>query len=570
MARHWWQGIRLSSSTVLFAPVIAVVLYIVAVPLGMLVLGSLKTTPPDVPSALTLYNYIAIFTTPVTGRLAYNTLAFAVGSGLVAFSIGTTFAWLVARTNVPLKDLAYALVLVPLMMPSILFAISWSYLLGPRIGLFNTIAMSLLGLSEPPFNLYSLGGMIWIEGLLATPLVFTFLVPAFRVLDPAMEEAATICGAGPLSTLRRVTLRLILPAFLASGLMVLIRTMEAFEIPVVLGIPAGITVFSTQIYLALKTTIPRDFGLASSLAMVLVLLSIVGIWMYMRLTRRAERFATITGKGYRPATINLGKWRYAFSSLFIIYFLLTVIFPLLILFWGSLLPYYSPPSADRFQDVNWSNYHHVLTFPGIIASIRNSVFLGVLAAALSTLLGAIVSWIVIRSRLPGRQILDMVAFTPYAIPGIVVGLALMYVYLAIPLPVYATIWILLISYTTKYLPYGLRSTNSSLLQIHRELEEVAQISGASWLKTFTKITVPLLLPAFVANGLFIFMLSVREMSSSILLYTPKSEVISIMVFDMWNAGDSGEICALGVIIIIGMSGIILLGRRLGGRFAMKG
>lgn len=552
-----------------FAPVIAIVLYLVAVPLVMLVLGSLKTTPPDVPGSLTLHNFVTVFTTPLTGSIAYNTLAFAIGSGLVAFSIGTTFAWLVARTNVPLKDLAYALVLVPLMMPSILFAISWGYLLAPRIGLFNIAAMGLFSLSEPPFNLYSLGGMIWIEGLLATPLVFTFLVPAFRVLDPAMEEAATICGAGPFATLRRVTLRLILPAFLASALMVFIRAIEAFEIPVVLGVPAGITVFSTQIYLALKTTIPRDFGLASSLAMILVSLSIVGIWFYMRLTRRAERFATITGKGYRPATIDLGKWRYAASSLFVIYFLLTVVFPLLILFWGSLLPYYSPPSSDRFQDITWSNYHHVLTFPGIISSIRNSVFLGVMAAFFATFLGAIVSWIVIRSRLPGKRILDMVAFTPYAIPGIVVGLSLMYVYLAIPLPVYATIWILLISYTTKYLPYGLRATNSALLQIHHELEEVAQISGASWVQSFIKITVPLLLPAFVANGLFIFMLSVREMSSSILLYTPKSEVISIMVFDMWNSGDSGEICALGVVIIIGMSGIIFLGRRLGGRFAIK-
>jgi iron(III) transport system permease protein len=541
----------------------------VAIPLIMLLMGSLKTTPPDVPSAISFVNYVNAFTAPFTYKLLFNSLSFAIGSSVIAFCIGATFAWLVARTNVPLKNLAYALVLVPLMMPSILFAISWNYLLAPRVGIFNIIAVNLFHLSEPPFNLYSLYGMMWIEGLLATPLVFTILTPAFRGLDPAMEEAAAISGASTVSIFRRITLRLILPALLASLLMVLIRAIEAFEVPVVLGIPAGIVVFSTQIYLALKATIPRDFGLASSLAVIMVLLSVFGIWLYNHLTRRAEQFTTITGKGYRPTTIDLGRWRYAASSIFIIYFLLTVGFPLIVLFWGSLLPYYSPPSLDRIPDISWDNYHDIFTYPELRKAVGNSIFLATWSAILATLLGAIISWIVIRSRLPGRRVLDMLAFTPYAIPGIVVGLALMYVYLILPLPVYATIWILLISYTTKYLPYGLRATNTALLQIHRELEEVAYISGASWIQTFVKVMVPLLLPAFIANWLFVFMISVREMSSSILLYTPKSAVLSIMVLDLWNAGDSCSLCALGVVITIGMSAIIFFSRRLGAHFGMR-
>ncbi|MFQ5825885.1 MAG: ABC transporter permease [Dehalococcoidia bacterium] len=545
----------------------AVVVYLVAMPLVVLLLGSFKVGPLALDAGRAgISNYIAAYSDPNIITPLKNSVIFAGSAALLGFAIGTTFAWLVERTNVPMKNLASALVLVPLIMPGVLFAISWLFLLSPNIGLINVIIKAIFGLEEAPFNIHSLGGMIWLEGLVMAPLVFILMSASFRSMDPSLEEAASVSGAGILTTARRITFKLMLPAVISVLLIIFVRGMEAFEIPAILGIPSGIMVFSTKIFLALQK-VPKDYGLASTLGVSMIVLSAVGVLIYHRLTARAYRFATVTGKGYRPRVIDLGRWRYAAAGAFIAYFLLTVGLPFFILLWGSLLPYYSVPSVDRFADMSLINYKEAWQYPNATRAIRNTLLLATSAATAIVLISAVISWIVVRTRTAGRQILDILAFMPIAIPGIVAGLAVMWAYLTFMdwMPVYGTIWILIIAYTAKYMPYGTRATNAGLLQIHKELEEVAETSGASWWRTFTKVTLPLLLPALISAWVYIFMVSVRSLGEAILLYTSKSEVISVLIYDMREGGESNVLAALGVMVITFMVAVIFTVRSLGGR-----
>ena len=310
--------------------VTVVVVYLVAMPLVVLLMGSFKFGPLGPEGGPGISNYILAYSDPNIITPLKNSVIFAGLAALLGFAIGTSFAWLVERTNVPMKNLASALVLVPLIMPGVLFAISWLFLLSPNIGLINVIIKAIFGLEEAPFNIHSLGGMIWLEGLVMAPLVFILMSASFRSMDPALEEAASVSGAGILTTARRITFKLMLPATISVLLIVFVRGMEAFEIPAILGIPSGIMVFSTKIFLALQK-VPKDYGLASTLGVSMIVLSAIGVLIYHKLTAKAYKYATVTGKGYRPRVIDLGGWRWVAAG-----FLLCT----------SCLPWASPSSSS--------------------------------------------------------------------------------------------------------------------------------------------------------------------------------------------------------------------------------
>ena len=556
---------RFNIENILLISTAALVAYLVVLPLFMLLWNSLKTTPPGVPGPLTFHNYIEAYLDPTLYPLMLNSFIYAGGSTLIALLFAFTIAWLVERTNVPFRNLAYTMAIVATIIPGMVASIAWVMLLGPRIGLINLFFMKLFGLGEGPFNIYSMWGMLFVGGLRHVPVLFLFLASAFRAMDPSLEESSASCGAGKILTLFRITFPLMLPAIVAALLYSFVNSIDAFEIPAIIGIPAGIHVFATKIYLAMHQS-PPDHGLASALGSTVLAICVGGTILYQRVIVRSERYVTVTGKAYRARLIDLGGWKYLGVAFMFIFLLLDFILPLLTLFWASLVPFYQVPSMRALRTISLVAYIDAIRYPGVLNAIENSLLLSVMGGIVTLFIAAIVSWIVVRSNVTGRRVLDFLAFSPIAIPGIVLSLALMFFYLMVPLPIYGTIWILLIAFVTKYLPWATRSTNTAILQIHKELEEASMVSGASWWQTFVRVLVPLIIPAFVAGFLYIFSHIIKEISTAILLYSPKSNLLSIIIWELWEAGTIAELGAVSVMLAIFLGVVTFIGRKQVERF----
>jgi iron(III) transport system permease protein len=435
-------------------------------------------------------------------------------------------------------------------------------LLSPNIGVINVGLMKLLGLEKPLFNPYSIIGMGFVEGLRIASTTFLMVVGVFRSMDPSLEEAAATSGAGTFTTLRRVTLRLMLPGILAATIYCLTTAFDTFEIPALLGMPRGIHVFSTKIYEASHTA-PRDYGMVSTLSVILLVFACFWVYLYGRATRNVEFYATVTGKGYRPRVIDLGKWKYLGTAAFIMHFLVVIVAPVSIMIWGSLLPAYQVPSMELLPLVSLASYKEILTFPYLADALKNTLIMLIFVPTLTVLIAAIVAWIVVRTKIPGRRILDTLTFIPHGIPAIVLALAVMWLYLRLPfIPIYGTIWIIMIAFVTRYLAYSTRAMNSAMAQIHKELEEAAQMSSASWATTFFRITTPLLLPSLIAVWIWVGMHVVRELSIAVMLYSPDSRVLSVFIWDLWQNGDVSYTCAIGVMLTVFLACLLFAGRRL--------
>jgi iron(III) transport system permease protein len=548
---------------------VALTVYIGVVPLGFLVWQSFLTPQSAARAAeFTLGNYVAAYASAETWILFWNSLQFAAGAAAIAFVIGTALAWMNERTNTPFKGLFFALSVIPLIIPGILFTVAWILLGSPKIGLLNLALQNILGTKTVFLNVYSLGGMMWVDGLHYSPVAFLLMTAAFRAMDPALEESALMSGAGVLQVARRVTLPLAWPAIFATLLILFVRAIESFEVPALLGLPVGIQVFTSAIYEAMHRY-PAQTGLASAYAVTLLLITSGGVYFQSRLSSRGSRYATMTGKGFRPRPIDLGPWRALTTAIFLLYFLLIVVLPFLVLHWSSLQPFYSVPSMAALKRVTLEQYRVVLDYPSLGRAVWNSLLLGVGSATLIMLVSSVICWIVVKTRLPGRWLLDNVASLPMVFPGIVLGLAIMVLYLYLPIGVYGTIWIMLIAYVTRFMPYGLRYNTTSMLQIHKELEESAAMSGASWGTTFRRIILPLLKPGLVAGWIYIVIVSVRELSSSILLYSTGNEVVSIVIWELWENGQYVELSALGVMFILALFVLVLAAQWLGRRFGIK-
>lgn len=555
----------------LLVPLVAVLLllYLVAFPLTMLLLGSVSVEGEPA-KGLTLANYVDTYTSPATYRLLANSVLYAFGSSLLALTLGTGLAWIIERTNTPGRRAFFALSLVPLIVPGIVSTIAWIFLLSGQIGVVNRALMAVTGLQDPPFDIFSLGGMMWAEGLHLSPLVFLIMSAAFKSMDPSLEESALTSGSNTGQTLRRITLPILLPAFASATLIMFVRGLESFEVPRLIGVPARIPVLTSQIFDQLHEY-PADYGGAGALAVGLLAISAAGVWLYQRLTRRSERYATVTGKAFRPRVLDLGRWRYATLAALVLYFLLIIGLPFGILLFASFIPFYIP-SLDMLSKLTLENYRFVFEHPSARDGVRNSLLLGATAATATMALTAVIAWITTKTRLRGRAALDFLAFVPIAIPGLVLGVSFILQYLSPAfrfLPIYGTLWILVIAYTTKYLPYGMRTNSSAMLQIHRELEEAGAVSGASWWTMFRRITLPLLRPALVAGWLYIFIVSVRELSASVLLVTSESTVLAVVIFDLFESGKSNAVAALSVMLIITLVLIVIAVQRVTGRFGIK-
>ena len=559
---------RLNAQALILIGAILFVLYLAGVPLVMLLYGSIRSAPIGEPGAtFTIQNYVKAYFDKEFYVLFLNSVYYALGICSVTFLIGTFLAWVSERTNTPFKKLFVVMALIPFIIPGILSTIAWILLLSPKIGLINLVLKGALGLESAPFNVYSMWGMIWAESIHLYPLVFLLMSAAFRNMDTSLEEAALTAGSSTLATFGRITLPLMRPAMFSVMLIVFIRGIEAFEVPALIGVPAKISVFTTKIFLAIHQ-FPSDFGLAGAYAVTLLGISTVGVLIYGKITRREERYATVTGKGYRPRVIDLGVWKYVTCGISFLIFLLAVILPVFVLLWSSFIPYYGVPSWELAAKMTLANYQYILNYPLAATAFKNSFYLSVGSATIVMLLTSIIAWVTVKTKLPGRAFLDTLTFIPIAMPGIVLGVSLIWVYLTLPIPIYGTIWVLLLAYVTKYIPYGIRAASASMIQINKELEEASLTAGGTWFQTFRKVILPLLMPGFTAGWIYISIIALRELSTSILLYSYNSTVLSIMAFDLWEGGQYTYVCALGVLMVTLLVVMAFTARKLGAKIGI--
>src|SRR5882757_123078 len=563
------SGWRLDSKWVLIGVPVALVVWLALVPLVFLLWQSFLTPQTATsPAEFTLENYRTAYFSAETFRLFLNSVQYAAGTSAFALCLGTTLAWMNERTNPPFKRLFFALSIIPLVIPGVLFTVAWFMLASPKIGILNVWLQWLFNTDMVFFNIYTMTGMIWTDGLHYSPMAFLLMTAAFRSMDPALEESALMCGASVLSIAWKITLKLAWPAALASLLILFVGSLESFEVPALLGLPVGIQVYTSSIYQAIHQY-PSQIGLAASYAITLLLITSFGIYMQSRLSYQSSRFSTVTGKGFRPRTIDLGRWRYFTAALFIVYFVVIVLLPFLVLVWSSLQKFYSVPSWAALSRVSLDSYRTILDYPQFWSTVRNSLFLAFTTATVIMLLGAIISWVVVRTKIRGRWLLDNVASLPLVFPGLVLGLSIMICYLYLDIGVYGTIWIMLIAYVTRFLPYGTRYASTSMMQIHKELEESAAMSGASWGLTFRRVVLPLLKPGLLAGWIYVLIVSIRELSSSILLYSPGTEVVSIMIWELWQNGQYVELSALGVMLIVLLFCLVMLAQLVGKKFGIS-
>ncbi len=561
-------GFRFTVEGVLLAGVAALVAYLVLTPIALLLISSFRRyeLSGSIRFVFTLQNYADAFLTPEFVTAAVNSVVYAGGGTLVAVVLGTALAWVVERTNTPFRVAFTLLAAATYFVPGVLMTLAWVLLASPRIGSLNAALRNLVDVTTGPLDVGTMPGMIWVFGSHLYPIVFLVMAAAFRSMDPALEEAAALSGAGIGVALRRVTLGLARPALISAVLIMAVRGLESFEVPLIIGVPAKIRVLTTEIYSNAALVQPPELGISAALSLLLLAVSIVGVWLYQRSTGQARAFATITGKAYRPRRIDLGRARYLVAGACVAFFVVTLLLPLLAIVWVSLFRFVLQPSLDALPRASLVNYNYVLTYGAIVDALRNSVVNAALVATTVVALTAVAAWIVLRTRVPGRWLLDGLAFAPIAIPGTIIGVSVLLTYLALPLPLYGTLFIITIAHVTMFLPYGMRLASDALLRVHPELEEAAAVSGASWTRTYRRVLLPLLFPGFVAAWITIVAVSFRELSAAIFLASPQSRFISVVMYSTWADGNTTAAAAVGVVILVVVLVLALVAYAIGRRF----
>jgi iron(III) transport system permease protein len=518
-------------------------------------------SPGDPELSYTTGNFVEVFTDARTYRVLIDTFGFALISLVVALIFGIPAAWLAERTDFRAKTLLFTLMAVGLLIPGFAAAMGWLFLLHPRIGLFNQWLVATFGLDAAPFNISTILGMGWVQGLNLAPLAFIMTAAVFRAMDPALEEAAAMNGAGPVTVLRRITVRLAWPGILAAAIYIFMTAFAAFDVPAIIGWGNRIFTFTTYLYLLLnpQDVLPR-YGLAAALSTVAMAIAAAMSWWYGAMQQRSRRFAVITGKAYRPRIVRLGRRAIAAWCFLGVYLVLSKLLPIALLIWSSLLPFFQLPSARALAVLSPSHYIS-LPWELVLTALWHTCVLAIIVPTVTLAVSLAFSWIVLRSRVPGRAGFDFIAFLPHAVPSIVFGVGALLLTLFViqrALPIYGTLWILVIVFTIARVSYGTRMTNSGLIQIHVELEESAQMSGATLWHAFRRITVPLLAPTLLYAWLWIALLTFRELTLAVILSTADNITFPVVVWSLWLGGGLGQASALAIVMLAMMTPLIAI------------
>ena len=556
--------VGLAGSLILGFCVVAA-LYLISGPLAMLLAAALRGPQEALPfepgTYWTLANLAVIFSDrALFGTVIPNTLVFVLGSVALAFAVAFILAFLVERTDLPGRLAIFTAVLFPLLVPGVVLAVAWIFLLGPHAGWLNLALRGAFDLAgDGPFDIFSMSGLILAQGAALVPFMFLLLSAALRGMNPALEEAGAAAGASPRATFFRVTLPVLRPGLLAPLILAALISLEQFEMPLIIGLPARINVFSTRIYYELNpdTDLPA-YGRAAAAALPFLAAAFLLLLLYNRLVREAERFATVSGKGFRPRRFALGRWTAPALCFVALYLGFAVLLPALVLVWTSLFGL-ERPSWALLARPRFAAYGELVANPLFWLALRNTFLVAGASALIVTLLGAALAWIILRTRLPGRFLLDLVSFTSIGIPSVIAGLAALLLYLSLPLGIYGTVWVLILAYSYR-LAVATRLARAALTQIHRELEEAAFAAGGSWLAAMRHVLAPLLAPALVASFLLLFIVGFREFTLPLILQSPDNPVLSVMMWNLFTANRSAAAAAVGTLITLCVVPVIFIAR----------
>jgi iron(III) transport system permease protein len=516
-------------------------------PLSMLLYGSLHTTPPGIPGTFDLSGYRQVFTWP-TAVVFANTVGISLIKTVIALALAVLFGWIIARTNTPARGALEVLITLPFFVPPILTAMAWGMLGNPQVGVVNLVWRWITGSADPLVNIYSYGGVIWHMLQYSTPFLFLFIVEAFRSMDPALEEASRMCGASQWRTFLKVTFALMMPAVVTAFLLSFIRGLENFESPLFFGTPAKIEVVTTAIYNSINHQSVPNYQFASALSFaIMALMFLLVLWQWRLL--RGKSFQTVTGKGYAPRLIDLGPWRWLTFALCVAFFVISVVLPIGQLLLGSFFQFFGFYQWDM---LTLEHYRSVLSNGEVWRAFRNTFALGLFGASGTMVLGSIVAYISTRTRWGGRQVIDVLAWLPWMMPGMVLAVGFLWGFAFLPsfISIYGTIWALLIAYVALGTPIAVRVMSAAYRQLSFDLEECSRVHGASWWQTLWRILIALAWPSFAVGWVLTFFGIMRELSASVLLYSVGSEVLSIVLLRMWENGQAETVSVIGLMMML--------------------
>lgn len=532
-------------------------------PVLMLALGSFSEGLTAF-GQFTTAKYVEAYTDPAFYDVILNTVIFVVGSSTLSVVLAIFLAYLNTRTDIPFKFMFGIISVIPMMIPHLLFAVSWALLLNPSNGLLNLALMETFGLDSAPFNIYSIWGMILVEGLLDMPIAYLIIAPAMASFDVALEESSRVFGAGTLRTLFRITLPVLRPAILAAFILAVVRSLASFAAPSVIGMPGRVYVLATHLYGMISTGFATDYGKAAAVGMSVLVTSVTLIVIYRALTAASERYVTISSRGFRPTVIGLGRAR---MPLFVIVGVLSfvlIVLPVAVLLYTSFVPYSMVPGARAFSMMSLRHWHDVMEDPISLLALKNSLFLAVVGATLGVILSIFVAYVIVKVKTRASGLLESLSYLSFSFPGIVIGVGFMWFFVQTPL--YATIWALLLGYIATYLPYGVRPMSSAFVQVHSHLEESSLVCGASAMTTMRRIIVPLLVPGIVSGWILMASMFIRELTLSVVLSRPGTEVLAVQILRFAEDGLWGRLSALGMVMIMISTGLVVLATFIGNRF----
>ena len=561
-------SLSLEPATLLIALLFGVVALLVLTPLFLMLLNSFQLGRPGEPIVYGLEGWRQAFHDPSMLSALWNTVSLAVTRQAIALVIGVMLAWLIARTDLPWKNGLEFVFWVSFFLPSLPVALGWILLLDDKFGLLNRWLQALPFINNAVFNVYSFWGIVWVHMTTTLGVKVLLLAPAFRNLDATLEESSRSCGASTLGTVFRVVIPLMMPAILVSTILGVIRSMEAFEIELLLGVPIGLFVYSTKIR-DMVSYEPPEYAPATALGtmFLVVLLALVA---FQRWYVGRRMFRTVTGRGFSTRVVALGRWRWPIFWLVALIAFSVTFTPVIMLGMGTFMRafgYFDIPNPWTLE-----NWQRVLSDPFLVQSVRNTIVVGLGTAGAGVVFYGLIAYVVVKTRFAGRAILDFLSWLPWAIPGILMGLALLWTVFQtrVLLFLYGSVYLLMLALFIKSMPFGVQITKSVLLQIGPELEEAARISGGSWIQCYRRILLPLLTPTFIVVGLVCFMSAARDISTVVLLGSAQSRTMALLALDYAFGGqfERGSVVAFMTSILVIV--IAMLARTIGGRVGIGG
>lgn len=532
--------------TLCLTALVVLLAFVSVYPFTMLMYGSLHSTPPGVPGTFSLEGYRTLLDSEYAGILR-DSFGISLVKTVLSLLLATLLAWIIARTDTPGRRVLEVLITLPFFIPPILTATAWGMLGSPQSGTINLVWKALTGSETPLVNVYSYGGVVWHMMQYSTTFLFLFVVEAFRTMDPSLEESSRMSGASNGRTFWRITLVLMLPVLTSAFILSFIRGVESFESPIFFGTPAGIEVLTTKIYALLNHQAQPQYQVATALGFIAMFLMFLLIVLQWRLLR-GRSFSTVSGKGFSPRVMKLGWMRWVTFSICILFFLVSVLLPVGQLFLSSFFKFFGFYSADMFT---FDNYVNVWNNRSFWQALRNTLLLGVAGASATMVLGSVVAYVTVRTRLRIRRPVEVMAWLPWMMPGIVLGVGFLWAFSLLPagVPIYGTLWALFLAYMALGTPVAVRIMSGAYAQLSYDLEECSRVHGASWLQTLTRILVALAWPSFAVGWMLTFFGVLRELSASILLYSAGSEVLSVLMLQMWAGGKPEEVSVIALFML---------------------